>query len=207
MTTNTFSAKPWDARLAAALVRPLRDTPVSPNVLTTIRLLVGVYGAYLFATGRAPNPAAGVIVLSNFLDHTDGELARMSGKTSRFGHNYDLLSDAGVTIGLFVCIGWGLQGALGEIAILMGTVAGLAVAGIFHLRNLIENAHGKVATAQPRIGGFEAEDILYLLPLVTLSNGLPLFLKAAAIGAPIAFGIVVTQYAALRRRTAVEISS
>jgi len=193
-------AKPWDARLAATLVRPLCHTPVSPNVLTTVRLAVGLLGAYVFATGRHPNLAAAIIVLSNFLDHTDGELARMSGKTSRFGHLYDLASDAVVTIGLFACIGIGLTQALGDGAIVMGMVAGLAVAGIFHLRYLIEDAHGKVATAQPRLAGFEAEDILYLLPLVTLADGLPLFLKAAAIGAPIAFLIVLAQFAALRRR-------
>lgn len=192
--------KPWDARLAAALVRPLCHTAISPNDLTTLRLIVGCYGAYLFATGTAPNLAASVIVVSNFLDHTDGELARMSGKTSRFGHRYDLLSDAGVTIGLFVGIGWGLQASLGPLAIGLGLAAGLAVAGIFQLRNLLENAYGKVATVQPRIGGFEAEDILYLLPLVTLSNGLALFLKAAAIGAPLAFCAVFAQYLSLRRK-------
>jgi len=198
----TPPGKPWDARLAAALVRPLCDTSVSPNVLTTVRLLVGAYGAYLFATGRAPNLASGVIVLSNFLDHTDGELARMSGKSSRFGHHYDLASDAAVTIALFICIGWGLQSNLGSFAVIMGTIAGLAVAGIFHLRNRIENAYGKRATAQPRLAGFEAEDILYLLPLVTWFEGLPLFLKAAAIGAPIAFGIVLIQFLALQRHQA-----
>lgn len=197
---STLSSKPWDARLAAALVRPLCRTSVSPNVLTTVRLLVGLYGALLFAGGESPNAAALVIVLSNFLDHTDGELARMSGRSSRFGHNYDLASDALVTVGLFFCIGWGLRESLGQAAALMGLAAGLAVAGIFHLRNLIENAHGKQATAQPRFAGFEAEDVLYLLPLVTVLDGLPAFLQAASVGAPLAFLIVLAQYLLLRAR-------
>lgn len=197
---STLSSKPWDARLAAALVRPLCRTSVSPNVLTTVRLLVGLYGALLFAGGESPNAAALVIVLSNFLDHTDGELARMSGRSSRFGHNYDLASDALVTVGLFFCIGWGLRESLGQAAALMGLAAGLAVAGIFHLRNLIENAHGKQATAQPRFAGFEAEDVLYLLPLVTVLDGLPAFLRAASVGAPLAFLIVLAQYLRLRAR-------
>ena len=38
----------------------------------------------------------------NFHDHTDGELARIGGKTSRIGHLYDLASDAAVTILLFI---------------------------------------------------------------------------------------------------------
>ena len=85
-----MSAKPWDARAAALLVRPFVDTRLHPNALTTLRLLVGLAGAWLFATGSQFNLAALCIVLSNFLDHTDGELARMSGKMSVFGHRYDL---------------------------------------------------------------------------------------------------------------------
>lgn len=194
------SGKPWDARLAAALVRPLVSTRISPNVLTTVRLLVGIWGTWLFARGQHPNLAALVVVLSNFLDHTDGELARMSGRSSRLGHFYDLASDALITVALFACIGIGLSDTLGASAIFNGTIAGLAVAGIFHLRNIIENAHGKTATAQPRFAGFEAEDILYLLPLVTLLDGLPLFLSAASIGAPLAFLIVLGQFLWLKRR-------
>ena len=47
------------------------------------------------------------MVLSNFLDHTDGELARIGGKSSRIGHIYDLARDAAVTVMLFVAIGIG----------------------------------------------------------------------------------------------------
>lgn len=188
------ASKPWDAKLAARLVRPLCHGAVTPNHLTTIRLLVGIIGALLFAQGEHANLAATAIVLSNFLDHTDGELARMSGKSSPLGHRYDLASDAVVTVALFFCIGWGLKWQLGDAAIWMGLVSGVAVAGIFQLRNLIENRHGKAATAQPRFAGFEAEDILYLLPLVTFCNGLSVFLQAAAVGAPLAFIVVLVQF-------------
>lgn len=193
----TTSNKPWDARLAAWLIGPLVDSPVHPNVLTTVRLAVGIAGAVCFAGGEHFNLAAFLIVASNFLDHTDGELARYSGKMSTFGHRYDLASDAVVTIGMFVGIGWGLSESLGSIGISMGIAAGLAVAGIFHLRNQLENAQGKSATKQPSLFGFEAEDILYLIPLVTLSGSLALFLQAAAIGAPIALVVVFIDY---RRR-------
>jgi phosphatidylglycerophosphate synthase len=184
------TTKPWDARLAAWLITPLVDSPIHPNCLTTLRLTAGLLGAWLFAGGTLVNLAALCIVLSNFLDHTDGELARLSGKTSRIGHRYDLLSDALVTIGMFVGIGIGLAGVVGPYAIVLGVIAGGAVAGIFHLRNIIESRHGKTATRQPGFAGFEAEDVLYLLPLVTLSGQLNAFLFAAAVGAPIALLIV-----------------
>src|ERR1700761_5727497 len=104
--------RPWDARLARRLVAPLIDSSVTPNHLTTLRLLVGLGAAAAFLPGSYAwsNVAALLLVLSNFLDHTDGELARMSGKTSRFGHVYDLASDAVVTILLFIAIGIGVAG-------------------------------------------------------------------------------------------------
>src|SRR5579864_385521 len=97
---------PWDARLARRLVMPLVHSWVTPNHLTTLRLAVGLAAAAAFIPGSYgwSNFAACLLVLSNFLDHTDGELARMSGKTSRIGHLYDLGSDAVVTILLFIAI-------------------------------------------------------------------------------------------------------
>ena len=191
---NAIGSKPWDARISAWLVTPLVHSPVHPNVLTTIRLIVGVVGALLLASGSSLNLGAFFIVLSNFLDHTDGELARMSGKTSQFGHRYDLASDAIVTVGLFVGLGIGLQDVVGRHAILYGIVSGIAVAGIFQLRHLIEQRLGKDAIRQPNFAGFEAEDVLYLFPLVTLSDQQAGFLLAAAIGAPIALVVVIADF-------------
>lgn len=199
-----MSAKPWDARLAAALVAPfVASTRIHPNHFTALRLAVGLAGAACFASGSWPNLAAWLIVASNFLDHTDGELARASGKLSRFGHYFDLASDAVVTVGLFAGIGIGLaHGPLGATAAWMGALAGLAVALIFQLRNLIENQHGKTATRQPQLAGFEAEDVLYLLPLVTSSGTLEWFLYAAAIGAPLAALVVLAVYVRVMRGAA-----
>ena len=192
--------KPWDARLASLLIRPLRDTPVTPNHLTSVRLLTGIAAAAAFASGVWPNLAAILFALSNLLDHTDGELARIAGKSSRAGHLYDLASDAIVHVTLFVSIGIGLWNTgAGAWALPAGVIAGVAVASIFHIRNLIEQRYGKAETKQPGWGGFETEDILYLLPVVTFSNALVPFLAAAALGAPIAAVLVVRQFLALQR--------
>jgi archaetidylinositol phosphate synthase len=86
---------PWDTRLACQLVTALKDSWVMPNHLTTGRLLIGLAGAAAFMPGTYAwaNLAALLFVLSNFVDHTDGELARISGKTSRIGHIHDLASE------------------------------------------------------------------------------------------------------------------
>ena len=198
--------RPWDARLARRLVAPLAASCVTPNHLTTVRLAVGLAGAAAFVPGTYSwsNIAALLVVLSNFLDHADGELARLSGKTSRLGHIYDLASDAAVTILLFAAMGLGLgvgtDNLLGLPPPLLGAAAGAAVALIFYLRMRIEEMAGKAATRQASLGGFETEDILYLLPLVTLCNGIMPFLITAAIGAPLFAAWVAIDYRRLVRR-------
>jgi phosphatidylglycerophosphate synthase len=198
--------RPWDARLARLVVQPLQTSWVTPNHLTTVRLAVGLAAALAFTPGTYgwSNVAALLLVLSNFLDHTDGELARLTGRTSRFGHWYDLASDAVVTILLFIAIGIGL-GARSEVRydvppILLGTVAGIAVSVIFFLRMRIEETLGKMATRQASAGGFETEDVLYLMPLATLCNALAPLLVAAALCAPLFALWVAVDYRRVMRR-------
>jgi archaetidylinositol phosphate synthase len=199
----------WDARLARRLIMPLVNTPVTPNHLTTLRLLIGLAGGLALARGGFAwtNAGAFLIVLSNFVDHTDGELARVSGKSSRIGHFYDLACDALVTVLLFAGMGYGLMSSQvsGLIGMhlppfALGSIAGLAVALIFFLRMRIEEMAGKAGSKQATAGGFETEDVLYLLPLVTLTGVVTPFLVAASIGAPLFAAYVVIDYWRVARR-------
>ena len=199
---------PWDARLARYLVWPLRHGPVTPNHLTSVRLGFGLAAALAFMHGSYAwmNLGALLLVVSNFLDHTDGELARVSGKSSRLGHWYDLASDAVVTILLFAGIGAGVATRAREVfgvpPLLLGLVAGVAVALIFYVRMRIESLAGKSASQQSSLGGFQTEDVLYLMPLVTLCNGAAPFLAAAALGAPLFALWVAFQYRRVQRARA-----
>jgi phosphatidylglycerophosphate synthase len=195
----------WDARLARRLVTPLIGTPITPNHLTTLRLLIGIAGAYYLSVGSFWPCSLGalLIALSNFVDHTDGELARISGQSSKIGHFYDLACDSVVTVLLFVGLGFYVKvhhPAMIVSAEWLGGIAGVAVALIFFLRMRIESMAGKSGTKQASMAGFETEDVLYLLPLVTLLNGMTPFLVAASIGAPLfAVWVVVDYQRALRR--------
>jgi phosphatidylglycerophosphate synthase len=180
---------------------PLKDSWVTPNHLTTVRLLLGLAAGAAFVPGTYlwSNLAALLLVLSNVLDHADGELARISRKSSRSGHLYDLASDALVTIALFLGIGVGVGAntatLLGVPPTLLGLVAGCAIALIFWVRMRIEDRAGKEATRQHSIAGFETEDVLYLLPFITLLNGVSACLVAAAVGAPLFAVWVLVDYA------------
>ncbi len=177
----------WDQRLARRLVAPLAATPVHPNHLTTLGLAIGLSGAALMAQGGGAMAwGAGLFMLAAFMDHADGELARLAGKTSRFGHYYDRVCAATSYVTGFIGMGLGLRhGALGGWAILIGVAAGLSITAIFMVRNQIERRAGKTAIKQRNFLGFEIEDVLYVFGPVIWAGWLAPVLTATAVGAPI----------------------
>lgn len=195
--TVAVSNKPWDSRLARLLVRPLQHSKIHPNHLTTLALLTGLTAASLYASGdpQAANWAAGLFMLSALLDHADGELARLAGKTSSFGHIYDLISDMVVKVALFVGIGLGLSHSMpGSWTALLGIAAGISVGVIFGLRGKMARQYGEQMRRQPGFAGFEIEDVLYLIGPITWLGGLYPFLLAAGIGTPLFALWVLWQY-------------
>ncbi len=114
---------PYDQRIARVLVRPLARLGVTPNQVTAVSLLLALGAGALFALGGAPaiHWAAGLFVLARFLDHFDGELARLTGKTSRFGYYFDYITGGLSHAALFAGMGWGLAGGpLGGWALALG---------------------------------------------------------------------------------------
>jgi archaetidylinositol phosphate synthase len=184
---------PWDQRLARVLVRPLRHSRVTPNAITTLTLVLGLLCAWLYALGgNAAHFGGALYMLACLLDHADGELARMTRRTSTFGHYYDLIADALVLTVLFLGIGAGLSaGEAGESALRLGLVAGGATGLIVLLRLELERRAGRSATRQPNLLGFELQDVMYLVGPVTWLGWLEPFLLLAAIGAPLyALGVL-----------------
>jgi len=180
------TTKPWDSRVAHVLVRPLRDTRITPNHITTLGLATGLAAATCFALGGGgAHVGAALFVLSALLDHADGELARMTGKTSPFGEVYDRIADLVVKVSVFGGMGVGLRhGWLGPWASLLGLVAGTAFVTIFLVRSELARRMGRAALDQPSAGPFEIEDILYCIAPVTWLGWLAPFVAAASVGAP-----------------------
>lgn len=184
MTTG----KPWGSRLAALLVRPLVATRVHPNHLTTLSLLTGLTAAALYGTAdrTAANWGAALYLLTNVLDNTDGELARLAGKTSAIGGFYDRLCDLVVRTSLFMGIGLGLRaGPLGNWAPVAGTAAAAAFVVIFVLRSELARHAVVEAMDKPSAGGFDVGDVLNVVAPLTWLGVLEPFLVAAGVGAPL----------------------
>lgn len=173
---------PWDQRLANRLVRPFRYTPLHPNHLTTLILILGQSAAltFAFAMDRWAWLAALLYMLAVFSDHMDGELARITGKTSAFGHDYDYIVGGVNYTALFIGIGWGLLDSLGWWAFLLGTAAGLSNPFILYLRMRMESHFGKEAVEHPAYAGFEIEDFIYLIgPITWLADIIYFFIPYA----------------------------
>jgi phosphatidylglycerophosphate synthase len=163
---------------------------VTPNHLTTLRLLTGLAACAALALGdRSTEIWGGAIwVFSAFLDRADGELARISGQTSPWGHTYDYWSDVATSGLFFVAIGIGLRSSmLGWWAIPMGLVAGAAVMATSVIAEELEQRDGLGKKAFSGIGGFDADDVFYLFgPVAWLGLLLPLLVGTAIAGTAIA---------------------
>lgn len=187
-----MKSPPWDQRLARVLVRPLVKSPVTPNQLTIVTLLIALVGAGLLATGDAvhANWGAGLFVLARFMDHFDGELARQKQMTSRLGYYLDYISGALSYGTLFACLGLGfMHTGLGNWALVLG-LAGTASAVISMFTNLgidqqldLENSDEHDAVGYPGYAGFELEDGIYLIAPITWLGYLQPFFVLAGIGA------------------------
>lgn len=192
--------EPWDQRLARAVVRPLARTPVTPNHVTALGLVVGLAAAGLFATGSAAaaDVAAALVMLYLFIDHADGELARLTGKTTTFGQRFDSLVGAVNTTTFFIGIGVGLsERPLGAWALALGLAAGLANVVIAAFRIEMRRRFGSEAVAHPGRFGVQIEDFLYLIGPATWLGALAYFLVLFGLGTFGYLGWIVWEF--LRR--------
>lgn len=92
-------------RIINAMVRWLAQGGINPNVLTVTGVGVNVLSGLLFGYGYF-FWAGVVLIIANLFDMLDGQVARLSGRVTRFGgfldSSLDRLSDMVVFVGLMV---------------------------------------------------------------------------------------------------------
>lgn len=183
----------WTHRLTRIMVRPLVGGPVTPNHLTTVRLVTGLFACGAFAVG-APTWTlwGGVLwIVSCLLDRADGELARLAGMSSSGGHLYDYYTDVAINGLLFVAIGIGLRDdtLTGGWAPVLGVIAGTTVATASILAERLERLGPGEGKAYAGVLGFDFDDLLYLFAPIAWLGWFPYILIGAALGGP-AFAIL-----------------
>ena len=181
-----MSGNSWTHLAVRPLIRPMIGSRVTPNHLTTLRLLSGVGACACFAVGSRAGMAWGgaAWLVSALLDRADGELARLGGLSSPAGHVYDYYADIGVNALFFVSVGVGLRHSwLGSWAIPLGLVSGGAVFLSSVLCELLEQRSPPDTKAYSGRWGFDPDDALYLMAPLAWLGWLGPILIGAAIGA------------------------
>lgn len=182
-----MSYNTWIHKVSRVMVKPLANTPVTPNHLTTGRLLFGLAAAACFTAGEFSWDIWGAIcfLISMLLDRADGELARLTGQSSRFGAIYDLVTDAICNSALFIGIGIAATDTtLGQWAILLGVIAGVCISIIFYTVIQVASEIEASAAAFNAFAGFDPDDAIALVPIGVLFGLGPVLLVLAAIITP-----------------------
>ena len=178
----------WIHRAARVCVAtPLAGTRVTPNHLTALRLVLGLAAAAAFASGERGPVLAGcaMFLVSMLLDRADGELARLTGRTSRFGRLFDIAADAVCGCLVLIAVGIGARhGVFGGWAIAMGAFGGVSVAGILLALLHVETRGNAGTVVFSGTAGFDPDDAMILIPIALAAGLADWLLLASALTAP-----------------------
>lgn len=97
---------------AFLLVKSIYKTSISPNQITWLSLIIGIFGAFLITKGTATAFAGAAIcfMIYNILDCSDGQLARLQKSGTVTGRIVDGFADYIVAVASYLAIGFGFSG-------------------------------------------------------------------------------------------------
>jgi len=148
-------------RCSRWITRLLVRTRVTPNQVSVSSLVIGLGAVWCFWHATPASAFWGVIVyaIACIVDHSDGEIARLTFQESRLGANLDWTIDtiihAGVVLGIGVTAGGPVMAAMGVLG-----ATGVTLSALF-ARHLPRETMGGLLT---NIG---SRDLFYLLLLST----------------------------------------
>ena len=137
-----------------------RGINISPNQMTVISSIIGALSALIYLSN---NPLiAGICVqISSIIDGVDGELARILGKTSKFGGFLDSILDRFVDIAVIICISIYLIGYSANIELLT-LISTLALSGDLMVSYIHARGEATLGIHPVKIGvrvGFASRDV------------------------------------------------
>jgi phosphatidylglycerophosphate synthase len=118
-------------RCSRWITRLLVWTPVTPNQVSLSSLVIGLGAVWCFWHATAVSAFWGVIVyaVACIVDHSDGEIARLTFQESRFGANLDWTIDtivhAAIVLGIGITAGGSLMTGLGALGAIGVTLSAL----------------------------------------------------------------------------------
>jgi phosphatidylglycerophosphate synthase len=188
--SDGFLARHISRRVSRPLSLVLAQTPITPNQVTIMNTLLGLFAAYLLARGSYWHQLAGslLFVLCVIADGIDGEIARLKLKESNFGHLLDVITDNIVHLAIFLGLGAGLYRSSGD-SLYMGLfwllVGGFLLNIVVVYFRILKKTPEELQES-PRAVRLMAlmtnRDFAYLILALAFIGQLQLFMIGAAIG-------------------------
>ncbi len=143
-------ARYLNRNVSLAVTRRLMNVAVSPNAITVFNLLIAVAAGVTAGLASPAHPAllaVGAVLwqVASMLDGVDGELARLTFRTSKTGEWLDTLSDDIGRVVFFLGVGYGTANVFSAPLywhLMLGTVAIQVVLNLFAYRKLLEIGAG-----------------------------------------------------------------
>lgn len=154
-------------RIIDAMVRGLAALGVSPNVLTTIGVMINVGCCVLFGFGEF-FWAGIVLIIANIFDMLDGNVARLTGNVTKFGSfldsSLDRLSDMVAFLGIMIFY----AGNNTQKSLLYVTLAGVAMIGSVLVS--YSTARSEALGVKANVGFLQRPERIVLLIIGALST-------------------------------------
>ena len=199
------------------LVRALLALGLQADHLTALGFLLSVAAAFQFATGHF-RVAASLATASGVCDILDGQLARRSGKVTRFGAFLDSTLDRLADATLFVGISWYYTAQLVDMAVnpnrvlanlqhglepvtfaVIASISMLALVGSFMVSYTRARAEG--LGLECKVGWFERPERLVLLILAGYAGLGPVMPAALLVLVVFSFATAIQRMAHVWNRT------
>ena len=133
---------PLVRHLSFRLTPVLLNTSLTPNMVTTISMLLGIFGALCFMSSNYIAGIGGGVLLTACytFDNCDGEIARIKNMSSEFGAKLDDMADWIVDASFFAALGYGTSLAFNQAFWLWLGCAAAAGAFIDYIIDVIHHA-------------------------------------------------------------------
>ena len=196
LSNDSFMDKTITRFFSRQLTRFFLKTPLSPNMITILSLFIGLISAKFFLQGTHENSiiGAGLLLLSAWIDCTDGEVARLKFSESKIGGILDIICDNLVHFAVFFAIGMGLYQSTGDnIFVLLGALAvfGSLVSFLILSSSIIDKKEKVSANTvdpknkNPLTDNIANRDFIYFLFFISLIGRVDIFICITAFGSNI----------------------
>ena len=161
-------------------------TPVTPNQVTVISLILGIIAAVIFSLGGHTHTiTAGLIFfLCIVFDQCDGEVARIKNMETEFGRSFDIIVDSIVSAAIVAGITFALYKASGSgFHIIIGLLAIIGISISIFLATYLGKENKTDTGTQEMLDKLNNKDFFYIIMLASvIFNQMIWFLLIMAVG-------------------------